>query len=96
MKSVVKEMKMRYESREETERCKREVLHEAEVINSLGVSLSLLKSRTAVSHSSLVPRPAWFTRKTYVVKWSPSLGATMFSAKFFSASSKFYRSKRIS
>ena len=93
-------MKMRYESREETERCKREALNEAEVINSLGgrlgVSLSLLKSRTAVSHSSLVSRPAWFTRKTYVVKWPPCLGATLFSAKFFSASSKFYRSKRVS
>ena len=27
------------------------------------VRLSLLKSRTAVSRTSLVPRPAWFTRK---------------------------------
>ena len=33
MKIVVKEMKMHNESRKETERCKREVLHEAEVIN---------------------------------------------------------------
>ena len=36
MKTVVIEMKMRNESRKEIERCKREVLHEAEVINSLG------------------------------------------------------------
>ena len=33
---MVIEIKMRNESRKETERCKREVLHEAEVINSLG------------------------------------------------------------
>ncbi|XP_068749122.1 calcium-dependent protein kinase 1-like [Montipora capricornis] len=36
MKSVVKEMKRRNQSYKETERCKREVLHEATVINSLG------------------------------------------------------------
>ena len=36
MKSVVKEMKRRNPSCKETERCKREVLHEATVINSLG------------------------------------------------------------
>ena len=41
------------------------------------VSLSLLKSRTAVSRSSLVPRPAWFTRKTHVVKWPPCLGGDL-------------------
>ena len=33
---TVKEMKMHNESRKETERCKRKVVHEAEVINSLG------------------------------------------------------------
>ena len=27
------------------------------------VDLSLLKSRTAVSRTRIVPRPAWFTRK---------------------------------
>ena len=36
MKSVVKEMKKRSQSRQETERCKRQVLHEATVMNSLG------------------------------------------------------------
>ena len=36
MKTVVKEMKKRDESRKETERCKQEVLHEAKMLRSLG------------------------------------------------------------
>jgi len=36
MKTVVKEMKKRDESREETEQCRLEVLHEARILRSLG------------------------------------------------------------
>ena len=36
IKVVVKEMKRRDKSLQETERCKKDVLHEAEVLNSLG------------------------------------------------------------
>ena len=41
------------------------------------VSLSLHKSRTAVSRTSLVRRPARFIKSTRVVKWPPCLGGDL-------------------
>ena len=74
MKSVKKEMRRHNQSYKETERCEREVLHKAAVLNSLGDHLTSLFCLVFVWKKCQLPRCS----KKLLILWSIFMTKDMF------------------